>query len=193
MADNVIDMFPKEEKKENTHVPKVDLEKVTFYEIDAGDDVGHVLTEEEKKQNDTFLQDYLIPELGRRIKVCECRMPEILEKTSRRAKLMNLDPRQIQGALLLDQEDIDASKFGVIVTSKNGVYDGIACITVECAKCRKIDIYGDAASITTLIAGNLANTYDSSKSSETAEASFDIMDLTDAYFEDIETESHPEE
>ena len=190
MADNVIDMFAKEKKKANVHVPKVDLEKVTFYEIDAGDDVGHVLTEDEEKQNDTFLQDYLIPELGRRIKICECRMPEILEKTGRRAKLMNLDPRQMQDTLLLDQEDVDASKFGVIVTSKNGVYDGIACITVECTKCRKIDIYGDAASITTLIASNLVNNYDSSK---TAETSFDAMDLTNACFEDIETESHPEE
>ena len=165
---------------ESSRPVQVDLEKVTFYEIDTGEDETHVLTEEEEASNSEFLQKSLIPELTKRVKVCDCRMQDVLEKNMRRAKLMNLDPRQM--TMTLDQSDIDACKFGVIVTSKNGVYDGIACITVECASCRKIDIYGDASNITTLIANNLVHTY---KSDEDG-LSMDELLGEDAILEDIE-------
>jgi len=201
MSDNVINPIdakakataPQTAEREHKH-PQVDLEKVTFYEIDKSDRDDHVLTEEEMAKNDEFLQKHLIPELTKRAKICDCRMQQVIEKNIRKAQLMNMDPRQLH--VTLDQSDIDACNFGVIVTSVDGVYDGIACITVECAECRKLDIYGDGSIITTLLAKDLYRTYHSGAQSElsTAEDGVSLEDLynsEDTIFEDLPDDVPP--
>lgn len=135
----------------------VKLENMEIYEVDIDnppfDPEAH--TEEDLNEisiaNDNFIDNKLIPELIRHSAPCACRMNEFMARHQKRAQLLGIRPGQ-QYAAGLEQVDVDAYRFGIILTMKNGRYTNWNCIVKECKVCRHIELFGDSRVITRLLA-----------------------------------------
>lgn len=143
---------------------QVNMENVDFYEIDIDNppfDEGNFTADEmevRNAHNDKFIEEELQKKLLPLCAPCACRMQEVIARTQRRASLL-----QAKGpvAPTLEQEDVDAYKFGVIVTMSDGMYQEISCIIKECVQCHHIDIWGNSTVITRLMAETFTHYEDS--------------------------------
>lgn len=133
-------------------------ENVMFYIVDKNDDENYYnnLPEDEKAALDTanekWIADHLTPKLMTLVGFCPCRMPAVMERTQRRAMLAAVPPGSMIGPSL-EQEDIDAYRFVVVVVADHDKYEDISLIIRECKVCSKLDFWGDA----TMLGGQLAN------------------------------------
>lgn len=129
---------------------KIDYEEnVLFYIVDKSDDPNHIsrLSDEERErlegENSTWIEEHLTPKLMTLVGPCACRMPEIMERTQRRALLAALPPNAVI-APTIEQEDVDAYRFVVVVVAEDDKYEDISLIIRECKVCSKLDFWGDS-------------------------------------------------
>lgn len=135
---------------------RIKMDDVDFFEVDIDnppynpDMAPEDYRQEVIEDNDKFVNEVLNAKLLSMAAPCPCRTGEVVRKNQTRAKLMGMNPAQMP--LMLDQEDIDAVKFGVVAMSTKGKYTDIACIVRECRQCHHVDIHGDSTVITRLLA-----------------------------------------
>lgn len=167
---------------------KIDLEHLDFYEIDLDNPPfsEEGLSEDQVKElndkNDKWIDEALTTEIVKLAGPCACRMLEFQQKHMRKAQLLNAKPGEYMPAL--DQEDVDAYHYGVVVSMQNGLYNGIQCIIRECKRCHHIDIFGRSEVLTRLFAETFTHFEDNQA------AMNEQMNGTDT--EDVNVEDVPE-
>ena len=170
----------------------VKLENMEIYEVDVDNPPfsGEDLTEEElddiAKANDAFIETKLTPELIRYSAPCGCRMNEFMARHQKRAQLLGIRPGQ-QYAAGLEQVDVDAYRFGIILTMENGRYTKWNCIVKECKVCHRIEIFGDSRVITRLLAESFTHYADAQL--EEDHMTLDDLDGDEYVMENIGEES----
>lgn len=133
-------------------------ENVIFYIVDKNDDEEYYdsLPEDEKKAlddlNEKWIEEHLTPKLISLTGFCPCRMPEVMDRTTRRAMLTATRPGTMINPTV-EQEDVDAYKFIVVVVADKDKYEDISLIIRECKSCAKLDFWGDS----TMLGGQLAD------------------------------------
>lgn len=144
---------------------KIDYDNnVLFYIVDKADEPDYLdrIPEDERealeKANNEWIQQHLTPKLMSLTGFCGCRMPEVMERTQRRAMLAALPPNAIVTPII-EQEDVDAYKFVVVVVADHDKYEDISLIIRECKKCSKIDFWGDAYMLGGQIAALINDAY----------------------------------
>ena len=161
--------------------PKIKLDEVDFFEIDTDREPydAEAVGEEVAKENDEFNEKYIENELNqeclRHAMPCQCRAGEFMMKQQKRAQLLNLKPGSPYMAKL-DQEDVDAFKYGIIVEMSNGRYTRIPCVVTECKRCHEIKIYGDSTVLTRLLAESFTH-YVSSNDDGNEEGSNPLQEM----------------
>ena len=161
--------------------PKIKLNEVDFFEIDTDREpyIAEAVGEEVAKENDEFNEKYIENELNqeclRHAMPCQCRAGEFMMKQQKRAQLLNLKPGSPYMAKL-DQEDVDAFKYGIIVEMSNGRYTRIPCVVTECKRCHEIKIYGDSTVLTRLLAESFTH-YVSSNDDGNEEGSNPLQEM----------------
>lgn len=182
--------------------PKLKLdEDMSFYEIETSDVEEFEITPEIEAKNDEFMKKVFEPQVLRTVSICPCRMPEFMERNMRRAKLLGIPSEQVPP--VIEQEDVDMLKYGVVILSDKGVHTGVTAIVQECRKCHRINYWGNADVFSRLVA-EITTNYFSNKDelmSEPAEGTGDqpnnLIDASDmfgegTFLETIEETGTPE-
>ena len=177
----------------------INLDNLDFYEVDVDNppfnESDH--TEEELKaieeHNDKFMETDLNKTLIPMCNPCNCRMGEIMDRTMRRAQLLGQRPGpNIQ--INLEQEDVDAYKFGIVVTMEGGRYKSIDCIVKECKKCHHIEINGNSSVITRLLAESFTHFVDNQEAEqERMDQAFTMADLEEDGYVATDLDEEPED
>lgn len=149
---------------------QVNMEEVTFFDIDDGttpfdeETVSADVLKEVEAANNKFIDEVINLELLKISQPCQCRMAEFMNKHQKRAALLGGPPNSYVPTL--DQEDVDAYKFGIIVRSVDGYIKSIEGIIRECRNCHKIDFWGNSAVFTRLMAESFRNFMESTREAE---------------------------
>lgn len=106
--------------------------------------------EEVQRINNTFFREKIVPDLLRKCIVCQCRMPEFMQRKERQRQLLNIPPQQYRPSL--EQQDVDANKFCVATRSHDEKIYGVAAIVRECTQCHSLSFWGDSEIMIRLIA-----------------------------------------
>lgn len=106
--------------------------------------------EEIQRINNTFFREKIVPDLLRKCIVCQCRMPEFMQRKERQRQLLNIPPQQYRPSL--EQQDVDANKFCVATRSHDEKIYGVAAIVRECTQCHSLSFWGDSEIMIRLIA-----------------------------------------
>ena len=106
--------------------------------------------EEIQRTNNTFFREKIVPDLLRKCIVCQCRMPEFMQRKERQRQLLNIPPQQYRPSL--EQQDVDANKFCVATRSHDEKIYGVAAIVRECTQCHSLSFWGDSEIMIRLIA-----------------------------------------
>lgn len=106
--------------------------------------------EEIQRVNNTFFREKIVPDLLRKCIVCQCRMPEFMQRKERQRQLLNIPPQQYRPSL--EQQDVDANKFCVATRSHDEKIYGVAAIVRECTQCHSLSFWGDSEIMIRLIA-----------------------------------------
>lgn len=117
--------------------------------------------EELQRSNDTFFREKIVPDLLHKCIVCQCRMPEFMQRKERQRQLLNIPPQQYRPSL--EQQDIDANKFCVATRSYDGKIFGVAAIIRECTQCHSLSFWGDSEIMARLIAEVTTNAINNEK------------------------------
>ena len=179
----------------------VNLDKLSIYEIDIDNPPFSTdgLSEEEIKAldevNEEFLQKNVYPILIQRSAPCGCRQQEVLERALRRSQLMG---KQFNGQIALEQEDVDAYNYGVILEVSGGKYTKVNMITQECSKCGRLSIWNGGSVFLRLMAESFTRIIDSASVPDTDEellkslgldpSEYKLENLPDDDKEEAETE-----
>lgn len=153
---------------------QVNMEEVTFYDIDdSAIPFDEEVADAEvlrgiEAANNKFINEVINLELLKISQPCQCRMAEFMNKHQKRAALLGGPPNSYVPAL--DQEDVDAYKFGIIVRSIDGYIKSIEGIIRECRGCHKIDFWGNSAVFTRLMAESFRNYMESTHENEETSA-----------------------
>lgn len=143
---------------------KINLDKLSIYEIDIDNPPFSTdgMSEEEIKAlndaNEAFLQENVYPVLIQRSAPCGCRQQEVLERALRRSQLMG---KQFNGQIALEQEDVDAYNYGVILEVSGGKYTKVNMITQECGKCGRLSVWNGGSVFLRLMAESFTRIIDS--------------------------------
>lgn len=143
---------------------KINLDKLSIYEIDIDNPPFSTdgMNEEEIKAlndaNEAFLQENVYPVLIQRSAPCGCRQQEVLERALRRSQLMG---KQFNGQIALEQEDVDAYNYGVILEVSGGKYTKVNMITQECGKCGRLSVWNGGSVFLRLMAESFTRIIDS--------------------------------
>lgn len=152
-------------------------ENVTFFEVDENDNPPELTTMPEEvradivRKNDEFIRTVVQPRLLTLGTPCACRQSQFIQKHMRKCQILNVDPQQVP--MVLEQDDLDQIKWGLLVTSKDNVYTGVAAIVKECKWCHHLDLWGDSTVITQLLAEFTVDYM-------TAQANMDTLTVEDA-------------
>lgn len=153
----------------------IDFENLMIYEIDSDDygecETSRKLLDEINSDNDQFITEKLVPSLLSRCAPCSCRMQEIAEREIRKAQLLGRAPSP---NIALTQEDVDAYKFGVVLTMEKGRYTKINLIVRTCKKCKDIHFWGEGDVFTKLMAEAFTRMADIEKSKESEDPESEI-------------------
>ncbi len=132
-------------------------ENVLFLIVDKFDDELERTPEETaelNQKNQEWITTTLVPKLLSLSGFCACRMSEVYERTQRRANL--IAKPGIMPVPTIEQEDIDAYKYVVVVVAEHDQYESISLIIRECKKCNKLDFWGDSTMLGTAM-GRIIN------------------------------------
>ena len=143
------------------------INEVYMLEIEDLDEVT-AKTEEQMEEvmqsNTTFFREKMEPDLLRKCIVCQCRMPEFMQRKELQRQLLNIPPQQYRPNL--EQQDVDANKFCAVVHSHDGKIYGVATIIRECTQCHSLTFWGDSEIMTRLIAEVTTNAINNEKEVE---------------------------
>ena len=164
----------------------IDFEKNVngFYEIDMNNPPFDYdsLTEEEQKEIDVYNNQFIEGELTNRLLAlcapCPCRVQEVMMKHQNRARLVGQD----KYVPTLDQDDVDAYTWAVVISSKDGKYTSVDMIVKECKNCHEIHTYGDSSVYGRLLAESFTH-YADSKTEEADEVQ--DVEITDEELKDM--------
>lgn len=129
---------------------KIKDENLLFFMVEMNDDFDEsVLTDEERqeiqRQNDIFEERVIDPAIFSKVAPCQCQMPRIQQRIQSRLAILGekalLPNGQIQ--MEIEQEDVDAYQFGVIVECLNGVYQRLLFLVRRCKGCQIIQQWGE--------------------------------------------------
>ena len=151
--------------------------------------------EEVQRINNTFFREKIVPDLLRKCIVCQCRMPEFMQRKERQRQLLNIPPQQYRPSL--EQQDVDANKFCVATRSHDEKIYGVAAIVRECTQCHSLSFWGDSEIMIRLIAEITTNAINNEKEAE-AEEDDAAHDIQGVMFEEVSgasaaNEEQPEE
>ena len=149
--------------------------------------------EEIQRTNNAFFREKIVPDLLRKCIVCQCRMPEFMQRKERQRQLLNIPPQQYRPSL--EQQDVDANKFCVATRSHDEKIYGVAAIVRECTQCHSLSFWGDSEIMIRLIAEVTTNAINNEKEAEEDDAARDIQGVV---FEEVSganaaNEEQPEE
>ena len=127
---------------------------VTMYVIEENDnwEMSQLSQEEQEalnKQNDVFILKYLEPTIMRNFSICNCQMKAFVDRNESRRQLMNTPVQMYVPSY--EQSDLDNFHYGVVLTSKNGVFDKVKFIVTTCKSCGIMQIRGDGEIVTRLL------------------------------------------
>lgn len=151
---------------------KINLEEnVTVLEIEENDDFDYgTLTEDEKKSlnelNEKKLQEAL-DDLMKNFTICPCMRDEIIQRELKSANSRLIVGGKQNPTITVRQEDVDQTKYVLIVITENGVYDAISAIISECKKCHHIEYKGSSDIFSKIIAEATMNQINNRKLYET--------------------------
>lgn len=120
--------------------------------------------EEVQRTNNAFFREKIVPDLLRKCIVCQCRMPEFMQRKERQRQLLNIPPQQYRPSL--EQQDVDANKFCVATRSHDEKIYGVAAIVRECTQCHSLSFWGDSEIMIRLIAEVTTNAINNEKEAE---------------------------
>lgn len=173
---------------------QIKLDEVNYFDIDIGripfstaglpSDEAAKIDAAVAEYNANFDNNVVNDALVKVAYPCQCRMGEVMLRHQRRASILGDNAQPLQ--LSLEQEDLDAYKYGVCVLSKDGKAEKIELIVRECKNCHKIDFWGNSAVFTQLMAEAITN-MESVQNDEGLPADEFAESLfgKDAYLEDI--------
>ena len=136
---------------------KINLEEnVTVLEIEENDNFDYnVLTDDEKKEldevNEKKLQEAL-DDLMKNFTVCHCMRDEIIQRELRNTNSRLIVGGKPQATITLRQEDVDQTKYVILITTTDGKYNTIDAIISECKKCHHIEYKGSSDIFSKIIA-----------------------------------------
>ena len=179
------------------------INEVYMLEIEDLDEVT-AKTEEQMEEvmqsNTTFFREKMEPDLLRKCIVCQCRMPEFMQRKERQRQLLNIPPQQYRPNL--EQQDVDANKFCVATRSHDEKIYGVAAIVRECTQCHSLSFWGDSEIMIRLIAEITTNAINNEKEAEddiaAPEGTTEEHDIQGVLFEEVSganaaNEEQPEE
>ena len=156
--------------------------------------------EEVQRINNTFFREKIVPDLLRKCIVCQCRMPEFMQRKERQRQLLNIPPQQYRPSL--EQQDVDANKFCVATRSHDEKIYGVAAIVRECTQCHSLSFWGDSEIMIRLIAEITTNAINNEQEAEddiaAPEGTTEEHDIQGVIFEEVSganaaNEEQPEE
>ena len=144
--------------------------------------------EEVQRINNTFFREKIVPDLLRKCIVCQCRMPEFMQRKERQRQLLNIPPQQYRPSL--EQQDVDANKFCVATRSHDEKIYGVAAIVRECTQCHSLSFWGDSEIMIRLIAEITTNAINNEQGANEDDAvpkgaATEEHDIQGVLFEDV--------